>query len=91
MKNKTKILNISESFNLTREALKGKQKQLKQQDRGNKPKRDRSGQSHNTLLFKTRLWLINSVQFNGSYLNTPVVVCERQRALYGIKCVLRIF
>ena len=46
MKNKTKILNISESFNLTREALKGKQ----QQDKGNKPKRERSGQSHNTIL-----------------------------------------
>jgi len=39
MKNKTKILNKSESFNLTREALKAKQKQLKQQDKGNKPKR----------------------------------------------------
>jgi hypothetical protein len=49
MKNKTKILNISESFNLTREALKGKQKQLKQQDKGNKPKRERSGQSYNTI------------------------------------------
>jgi hypothetical protein len=31
MKNKTKILNQSESLNLTREALKAKQKQLKQQ------------------------------------------------------------
>jgi hypothetical protein len=50
MKNKTKILNISESFNLTRESLKGKQKQLKLQDKGNKPKRERSGQSHNTIL-----------------------------------------
>ena len=51
MKNKTKILNISESFNLTREALKGKQKQLKQQvqDIGNTPKRERSAQSHNTI------------------------------------------
>jgi hypothetical protein len=29
MKNKTKILNISESFNLTREALKGKTKAAK--------------------------------------------------------------
>jgi hypothetical protein len=47
--NQTKILNISESFNLTREALKGKQKQLKQQNKGNKPKRERSGQSHNTI------------------------------------------
>ena len=49
MKKKTNILNISESFNLTREALKGKQKQLKQQDKGNKPKRTGSGQSHNTI------------------------------------------
>jgi len=39
MKNKTKILNKSESFNLTREALKAKQKRLKQQDKGNQPKR----------------------------------------------------
>jgi DNA invertase Pin-like site-specific DNA recombinase len=39
MKNKTKILNQSESFNLTREALKAKQKQLKQQGKWNKPKR----------------------------------------------------
>ena len=39
MKNKTKILNKSESINLTREALKAKQKQLKQQGKGNKPKR----------------------------------------------------
>jgi hypothetical protein len=30
MKDKTKILNISESFNLTRKALKENQKQLKQ-------------------------------------------------------------
>jgi hypothetical protein len=28
-----------DSFNLTREALKAKQKQLKQQGKGNKPKR----------------------------------------------------
>jgi len=39
MKNKTKILSKSESFNMTLEALKAKQKQLKQQDKGNKPKR----------------------------------------------------
>ena len=39
MKNKTKILDKSESFNLTREALKAKQKQLKQQGKGNNPKR----------------------------------------------------
>jgi hypothetical protein len=39
MKNKTIILNKSESFNLTREALKAKQEQLKQQGKGNKPKR----------------------------------------------------
>jgi hypothetical protein len=39
MKNKTKILNKSESFNLTREALKAKQGQLKKQGKGNKPKR----------------------------------------------------
>jgi hypothetical protein len=29
-----------ESINLTREALKAKQKQLKQQGKGNKPKRE---------------------------------------------------
>jgi hypothetical protein len=34
---------------LTREALKGKQKQLKQQEKGNKPKRERSWQSHNPI------------------------------------------
>ena len=39
MKNKTKILNKSVSFNLTREALKAKQKHLNQQGKGNKPKR----------------------------------------------------
>jgi hypothetical protein len=35
----SKILDKSESFNLTREALKAKQKQLKQQGKGNNPKR----------------------------------------------------
>jgi hypothetical protein len=39
MKNKTKILDKSESFNLTREALKVKQMLLKQQGKGNQPKR----------------------------------------------------
>jgi hypothetical protein len=39
MKNKTKILDNSKSFNLTWEALKANQNQLKQQGKGNKPKR----------------------------------------------------
>ena len=65
------------SFNLTREALKAKQKQLKQQDKGNKPRRacpltdaeinilyNRNvlgSQTPQSLL--NTLWLNNSLQF----------------------------
>ena len=54
----------TESFNFTREALKGKEKQLKQRTKGIN-QRGNVLDSHTTqfLLFKTHLWLINSVQF----------------------------